>query len=116
MNQGKNRWTAAADLSKSFGYKAGIGQGPTRLALLTTAWDKEVGHFRAHWQLEGVRKGILYVRARSPAGAQELALRSAEILKALNKYFQRPWLKGIKHSLGQRPVALPPEPRRTGRF
>ncbi len=101
MAFGKGRWTAASDLSRSFGYKSGLGQGPTRMSLLNAAWEKEVGHFQAHWRLEGVRKGTLYVRARSPAGAQELALRSADILRALNKYFDRPWLKAIKHSLGR---------------
>ena len=116
MPQARRGWTSAADLSRSFGYRTGLGQGPTRMALLQSAWEKEVGHFSAHWKLEGVRKGILYVRAKSPAGAQELSLRGAEILKILNKHFDRPWLKGIRHTLGLGRFNPPPEPKRERRF
>ena len=115
MGPGKPRWASGADLARSFGYRTGVGQGPTRMALLSSAWEKEVGHFRSQWKLEGVRKGILYVQAKSPAGAQELAMRSREIVRTLNKYFDRPWLKGIRHSLGVRAFSPPPEPRRQGR-
>jgi len=46
--------------------------------------------------LEGVRRGILYVKVASPAAAQELQMRGGGIVKGLNKHFKRSWIKGIR--------------------
>ena len=88
------RWSSAADLVKSFSYRAGTVND--KLTILGSVWDKECGAFARHWALVGVKKGVLYVRPKSSAAAQELHMRSEELVRSLNKYFARPWLLGVR--------------------
>jgi hypothetical protein len=46
--------------------------------------------------LIGVKKGVLYVRPKSSAAAQELHMRSEGLVKSLNKYFSRPWIVAVR--------------------
>jgi hypothetical protein len=66
---------------------------------LNAVWEKELGHFAKHWQLVGVKRGVLFVKPRSSAAAQELQMRSGEMIRSLNKYFSRAWIKAVKTSL-----------------
>lgn len=93
----KQRWSTAGDLVRSFNFRAGVQ--PDKISILNAVWEKELGHFSRHWSLLGVRRGTLFIRPRSAAAAQELQMRSAEILRDLNKYFSRAWIKAIKVSL-----------------
>jgi Dna[CI] antecedent DciA-like protein len=72
------------------------GANEDRVAILQAIWEREVGAYAAHWKLEGVRRGVVFVRARSSAAAQELSMRSRELVRNLNKHFRVPWLKAIK--------------------
>lgn len=94
MTQKPARWSTAGDLIKSFSYRANTVDD--KLALLNAVWDKECGAFAKHWALVAVKKGTLFVRPKSAAAAQELQLRSGVLLKALNKYFSRPWITAVK--------------------
>lgn len=89
-----NRWTSAAELIQSWGYRQGISTD--KVAILNAVWEKELGHFSKHWKLKGVRKGVIYVSARSSGAALELKMRSVEIVRNLNKYFKTAWIKGIR--------------------
>lgn len=89
-------WSTGADLVKSFSYRAGTVND--RLILIVSVWDKECGAYAKHWALAGVKKNVLYVRPRSAAAAQELNMRSGVLLKAINKYLNRPWLIAIRTS------------------
>jgi hypothetical protein len=91
------RWSTGEDLVKSFGFKTGLQD--EKLGLLNAVWEKELGHFSKHWSLSGVKKGVLYVKPKSAAAAQELQMRAGEIVRALNKYFSRPWIKAVKSAL-----------------
>jgi len=91
------RWSTGEDLVRSFGFKTGLQD--EKLGLLNAVWEKELGHFSKHWSLSGVKKGVLYVKPKSAAAAQELQMRSGEIVRALNKYFSRPWIKAVKSAL-----------------
>lgn len=92
----KGRWTGAGDLVAAFARRQ---QASTdRLAILDSVWDKECGAFAKHWTLIGVKKGVLYVRPKSSAAAQELHMRAEGLIKALNKYFSRPWLVAVRTS------------------
>jgi hypothetical protein len=93
----KVKWSTGEDLVKSFGFKTGVQS--EKLGVLNAVWDKELGHFSKYWSLSGVKKGILYVKPRSAAAAQELHLRAAEIVRSLNKHFSRPWIKAVKSAL-----------------
>jgi hypothetical protein len=88
------RWSSAGDLVKSFVYRAGTAND--KLALLNAVWDKECGAFAKHWALVAVKKGVLFVRPKSAAAGQELHMRTAVLVKALNKYFSKPWIVGVK--------------------
>ena len=91
------RWATAQDLVASFKYRAGIQTD--KVAILNAVWEKELGHFARHWSLTGLKNGVLYVKPRSAAAAQELSLRAGEIVRSLNKYFSRAWIKSVKASL-----------------
>jgi hypothetical protein len=94
----QKRWATAGDLVSSF--KARAGLQTDKVAVLSAIWDRELGHFAKQWSLVGVRRGVLFVRPRSAAAAQELHMRAASIARGLNKHFSRPWIKGIRTSLG----------------
>lgn len=97
MQKGKGaRWSTGKDLVASFQYRTGMTGD--RMAILTAVWQKELGHLSGHWELCGYRQGTLYIKPRSAAAAQELQLRGAGIVRSLNKYFSRPWIRGIKVS------------------
>jgi len=70
------------------------------MIILNQVWEREVGHFSRHWILDGVKRGILYVRVSSPAAAQELQLRGTAIKRSLNKHFRRSWIKSIRTTRG----------------
>jgi len=88
------RWSTSGDLVKSFSYRAGTVND--KLTILNAMWDKECGAYAKHWALIGVKKGVLYVRPKSSAAAQELHMRSEGLMKSLNKYFGRPWIVAIR--------------------
>lgn len=90
----KNRWTSAADLVTSFGWRSGAQ--PDQLSILNAVWEKEMGHMARHFSLVGMQKGTLYVKPRSAAAAQELQMRAGDIMRALNKYFSRNFIKQVK--------------------
>lgn len=93
----KLRWATSEEIVRSFGYRTGVQD--EKLSILNAVWDKELGHFSKYWALSGVKKGVLYVKPRSAAAAQELQMRGAEIVRGLNKYFSRPWIKAVRSSL-----------------
>jgi len=90
----KNRWNKAGDVLR--GWKRRVGMESDRMAILHQIWEREVGHLSAHWRLEAVRRGVLYVKVRSPAAAQELQFRSTALVRSLNKYFKRSWIKSVR--------------------
>lgn len=93
----RNKWSSANDLIKAFKFRAGIQSD--KISILNAVWEKELGHFSRHWSLTGVRRGVLYVKPRSSAAAQELQLRQIQIVRDLNKYFSRAWIKAVKTSM-----------------
>lgn len=88
------KWATGEELIRSFKFRSGIQSD--KISILNAVWEKELGHFSRHWSLVGVKRGILYVRPRSAAAAQELQLRSGDIIKGLNKYFSKAWIRGVR--------------------
>lgn len=87
-------WSNAGDLVATFTRRAQAGTD--RLAILGSVWDKECGAYANHWTLVGVRKGVLYVRPKSSAAAQDLHMKADLLVKSLNKYFSRPWISAVR--------------------
>jgi len=67
-----------------------------RMMVLQSVWDKEAGRMARHWSLDSVRGGEILVKVSSSAAGQELSFCSSRLAGSLNKYFNRPWIKGIK--------------------
>ena len=70
-----------------------------KISILNAVRERELGHFSKHWTLVAVKRGTLYVKPRSAAAAQELHMRAAGIVRSLNKFFSRAWIKAIKTAL-----------------
>ncbi|MCX5796876.1 MAG: DUF721 domain-containing protein [Elusimicrobia bacterium] len=87
-------WSTGGDLVRSFQWRAGMTGD--RMVILGAVWQKELGHLCGHWELVGFKHGTVYVKPKSAAAAQELQLRAAGVVRSLNKYFDRAWIKSIK--------------------
>ncbi|MDD5627697.1 MAG: DciA family protein [Elusimicrobia bacterium] len=87
-------WSTGAELVRSFQYRTRTPGD--RMVILGAVWQKELGHLHGQWELVGLKQGLLYVKPKSAAAAQELQLRAAGLVRSLNKYFARAWIKGIK--------------------
>jgi hypothetical protein len=93
----RQKWATGADLVRSFKFRAGMQMD--KIAILSSVWEKELGHMSKQWTLAGVRRGVVFVKPRSSAAAQELHMRASEMARNLNKHFGRPWIKAVKTSL-----------------
>ncbi len=89
-----SNWTRAEEVCSSWKFLGGAALD--RLAVLDAVWKKEMGRLGEHCVLLGVDKQDILVKPSSAAAASELALRSSMIVKSLNKYFKRPWIRSIK--------------------
>jgi len=94
LERRKANWTTAGEVCSSWRFLGGLA--PDKLAVLDAVWKKEIGRLGDHCELLGVDRSFLLVKPRSAAAASELALRSSVLVKGLNKYFKRPWIKAIK--------------------
>ncbi|OGR67593.1 MAG: hypothetical protein A2081_00595 [Elusimicrobia bacterium GWC2_61_19] len=94
LERRKANWTRANEVCSSWKFLGGVG--PDRLAVLDAVWEKEMGRLAKHCVMLGVERGLILVKPTSAAAASELALRSTVLVKGLNKYFKRPWIKAIK--------------------
>ncbi|HAH06032.1 MAG TPA: hypothetical protein DCM05_05795 [Elusimicrobia bacterium] len=87
---------SAADI---LGSLRGFARARTdRLMILNQVWEKEVGALARHWALSAVKGGTVFVRPSSPAAAQELQLRGRELVRGLNKHFDKAWIREIRTS------------------
>ncbi len=66
-----------------------------RLLLLDGIWEKELGSKSKFWVLDAVKNDTVIVKVTVLASKQELLLREKEIIKSLNKYFDKPWIRQI---------------------
>ncbi len=66
--------------------------------ILNSVWNREVGHLSEHCSLLGATRNSIIVSADSSVVSNELFLRSGSIIKNLNKYFRKPWIREIKIS------------------
>jgi hypothetical protein len=90
----RNHWSQAGDILRGWKFRAGIDSD--RIMILNQVWEREMGHYSRHWTLSGVKRGFLYVKPKSAAAAQELTMMGAQIVRSLNKYFKKAWIKGIR--------------------
>ena len=88
-----NPWHAAGELNSPFN---SFTKKLNRLMILSSVWNKETGKMAPYWELAAVKSGDVLVKVKSSAAAQELSMRSAQLARNLNKYFDKPWIIRIK--------------------
>jgi len=94
LKRKSSNWNKAGDICSS--YKLLGVSGLDRLAILDAVWKKEMGRLGEHCVLLGVDRDVILVKPISAVAASELSLRSSMLVKGLNKYFKRPWIKAIR--------------------
>ncbi|MFH2201950.1 MAG: DUF721 domain-containing protein [Elusimicrobiota bacterium] len=94
MDGRKPRMAKAGDILGAWTRRSGLES--ERMLILNQVWENEVGMFSRQWNLIGIRRGVLCVKVRSPAAAHELQMRGMQLVKSLNKYFKRSWIKGVR--------------------
>ncbi|MBI4801468.1 MAG: DUF721 domain-containing protein [Elusimicrobia bacterium] len=94
LTRKSSNWTDIAAVKNS--WKSLNGLNPDRLVILDAVWKKEIGRLKEHCEILGVDKGSIVVKTDSSVVSNELFLRNKQILRNLNKYFARPWLKKIR--------------------
>lgn len=85
-------WHETKELKNSFSKLNGT---INRLLLLEAVWNNIVGTKSKYWVLEAVKGSTIYVKVTVMTARHELKLREKEIIKELNKNFDRPWIKQI---------------------
>lgn len=96
MKYKKPKIKGFSNVGDSFNAYSPMRRKLNRLMLLDNVWQKEVGPMADHWVLEGVDNSMLCVRITSPVAEQELNIRKTSLIRNLNKYFDEPWIKGVK--------------------
>lgn len=92
----RKKWLTAGDLVKTYSFKEKLPAD--RLSILNSVWEKELGNRSRLWELEAVKAGTIYVKTRSSAAAYELHMQASSLVRSLNKYFNRPWIRSIRPS------------------
>ena len=85
-------WHKSAEVKGTF---SRMNSQINRLLLLETLWDKTAGNKAKFWQLYSVKGGIIYVKVNVMAARHELLIKERELIKELNKNFDKPWIKQI---------------------
>ncbi|HAH32799.1 MAG TPA: hypothetical protein DCL44_10850 [Elusimicrobia bacterium] len=94
LTRRSSNWTRASEIKSSWKFLGGID--PDRLVILDAVWKKELGRLAPHCPILGVSKSWILVKADSSVMANELLLRDRQLVRSLNRYFRRPWIKGIR--------------------
>ncbi|MDR1941175.1 MAG: DUF721 domain-containing protein [Endomicrobium sp.] len=85
-------WHEAKEVSGNFSkFNLQIG----RLLLLDNLWEKIAGGKAKYWQVYAVKGGTIYVKTTATAAKHELLLTEKQLIKELNKNFDKPWIKSI---------------------
>ncbi|HBB67495.1 MAG: hypothetical protein A2X28_00955 [Elusimicrobia bacterium GWA2_56_46] len=95
LTRKSSNWTNIGYVKSSWRSLGGIV--PERLVILDAVWKKEIGGLGKYCKLVGVNKGYVVIKTESSVAYNEILLRSGPIIKSLNKYFAKSWLKGIKN-------------------
>ena len=85
-------WHKSAEVKNSFSRMNGQ---INRLLLLETLWDKLAGSKARFWQIYAVKGGIIYIKVDIMAARHDLLVKERELVKELNKNFDKPWIKQI---------------------
>ena len=85
-------WHESNELKNNFNR---LSSQVNKLVLLEDIWNKTLGSKAKFWQLYAVQKNTIFVKVKVVSARQELLLNKENIIKELNKNFQRAWIKEI---------------------
>lgn len=85
-------WHETKELKNSFSKLNGT---INRLLLLEVVWNNVLGSKAKYWVLDAVKGGTVYVKVNVMTARHELKLREKEIIRELNKNFDKPWINQI---------------------
>jgi hypothetical protein len=96
MQKKTYKWTNIGELKTI--WKCFSGVNIERLMILDAIWKKETGNLSKYVEIMGIKRSMIVVKVHSAVAHQELSIRSRDIIKSLNKHFNRPWIKFIRIS------------------
>ena len=85
-------WHNSSELTKKF---CRLNLKLNNLILLDNLWPIVLKNRAKFWELDSVKGGTVFVKVKSSPARHELLLKEKEIIKELNKKFERPWIKKI---------------------
>jgi hypothetical protein len=85
-------WHESKELKNSF---SKLNSQVNRLLLLDNLWEKVTGSRAKFWNLYAVKGNTVFVKVKVMAARHELLLKEKELIKELNKNFEKPWIKKI---------------------
>lgn len=89
----KKQWYSSQELSSQFN---SMSKTLNKLMILDYVWEKLVGNKSRFWVLQAVKKDTLYVQVKASVAKNELTGKRREIIRELNKHFEKPWIKHIE--------------------
>lgn len=89
----RESWKTPAELGKKYNK---LNVRFNRLMILEHVWAKLVGEKEKFWKLSAVKGGILYVSVRLSVARSELTGRRENLIRELNKHFDKPWIEKIE--------------------
>jgi hypothetical protein len=85
-------WHEAKELNKKF---SKLNSRINKLLLLESLWEKQTGAKARFWRLDAVKEGTIYIKVNVMAARHELKLKEKDLIKELNKSFDKPWIEKI---------------------
>lgn len=85
-------WNCASELDHKFNR---LNMRLSRLMVLDHVWTQLVGSKAKFWKLQAVKGATLEVAVKAAVARNELNGQSEQLIKELNKHFDKPWIKRI---------------------
>ena len=86
-------WNSAADLTRGFNP---LNNRLNKLGVLNSVWKNIAGDRSKFWVLDAADSDTIFVKVKSPAAKHALAGCCGDLVKELNKYFDKAWIKKIE--------------------
>lgn len=86
-------WNCASELEYKFNR---INLRLNRLMILDHVWTQLVGNNARFWKLEAVKGNNLMVRVRVSVAKNQLNGQREQLVKEINKHFEKPWIDRIE--------------------
>ena len=89
----KKLWKSSQELLSGFNP---VNKQLNRLMILDHVWKNLVGNKAKFWVLKAVQGGSLFVETKAAVARNELIARRGQLIKELNKHFEKPWIEKIE--------------------